>query len=579
MDDHESPSSSSWFQSTWFQSTENESLFQGMCTPFNTVILNLTDVEFVDSVLFTRLQFLSVFVLIPIITILAVITNGSYLYVVAKVKSMQTVTNVYLCNLAVADTLFLLSTCAVYIGFYYSSGGLYGNAPLAGYFECIGGHFPRIFYVQSMALMVTVTLDRYYAVCQPLKHHRTFTKSRTIKITVTAWTFGVLFQGKSIPGRIYRDIFCVTWPDLPRYSELPPFTSVCYGIFSWEVDVLVNYLSDVLLFVFVMSANCFMYFKIIKALKNRPAQRDSQQGLSDSADRTRRRVTRMLLANTLVFFILTAPNYIHSLLLMIELFVKLPLILEDPAANNTIIIITNILAAINSMINPIIYNATNSRYRQAYREAFLPCCQTNDRQNADLKNNHRRNADRQNSDPKNNHRQTADRQNSDRQPNAVRETSDVQITNPQATDSTTDRQTNDCQTNEGQASDRQTNDRQTNDLQTNDRQTTDSQTRALPTNDLQTNDGKASDRQTNNRQTNDRQTNDLQTNDSLTNDRQTNNRQTNDRQTNDRQANDSLANDRQTNDGQTNDGQANDRQANDRQTNDSQTNDSQTTHE
>ncbi|XP_038069849.1 neuropeptide FF receptor 2-like [Patiria miniata] len=365
------------------QSSNNESLLEEgrSCALEATVVLDATRIEFIDSMLlYSRLQIVYIFVVIPIITSLAVITNGSYLFVVAKTKSMHTVINIYLCNLAVADVLFLLSSCGIYIYYYFISGGVYANLPNAGTLDCNSSQFANIFYVTSAILIVAVTLDRYYAVCYPLKH-RMFSKTRAIKITIAAWVFAVLYRVKDVLVFWYKTRVCVIWPDLPRYSELSPVLGYCDTIFTEEVRILVVHFFDPLLFVLMMLANSFMYFKIVKALKNRPAQRDGQQGLSDSADRTRRSVTRMLLANSIVFFILTAPEFIQKSLHGLQKFkVELPPALTNVVGSHVTSITTNILVNINSMVNPIIYNVANSRYRQAYREAFLPCRQTADRQ-------------------------------------------------------------------------------------------------------------------------------------------------------------------------------------------------------
>ena len=346
----------------------DNSLWNGTCTPENTLFVDAVNA---DDFLYSDLDIMYISVVLPIVAALAIITNGSYLFVVAKIKSMRTVTNVYLANLAVADLIFSLTGSGGTIRLYNHSGGVRGNVlPIE---NCaVFDFFIVTSNSASIMLVLAVTLDRYYAVCYPLEH-RTFTKTRTVKIAIATWSIGALIFLPVLFNVLSKGIFCVVWPDLPKYSMLPPVIGFCSGILPEGVDTVAYNLPVVVLFVFAMAANSFMYFKIIQALKNRPAQRDNQRGLSDSAERTRRRVTRMLLANTLVFFALTLPNNIRWIMIMTAKFIKLPWILEVLLHNATFYLLANSLSIINSIINPIIYNATNSRYRQAYREAFLPC--------------------------------------------------------------------------------------------------------------------------------------------------------------------------------------------------------------
>ncbi|XP_022089774.1 neuropeptide FF receptor 2-like [Acanthaster planci] len=353
---------------SWYQTIDNESLWNGTCTPENTVLI---DVVSVDILLYSRLEIVYISVVLPIVAALAAITNGSYLYVVAKIKSMRTVTNIYLANLAVADMIYSISLCASTFYLYSNSGGVRGNVPVAQNCALLL-LFPEICYGASFFLVLAVTVDRFYAVCYPLKH-RTFTKARTVKTTIAAWSLGSLLFLQTVLSSVFEHLVCVVWPDLRQYSDLPSVFRLCTGIFTEKVDKLVESLLGIPVFVFTMLANCFMYIKIIKALNNRPAQRDNQRGPSNNAERTRRRVTNMLLANTLVFFMLTLPTHIRLALELMTEYMQLPPALDRLTHSASLTLMASALCFINSMINPIIYNATNSRYRQAYCEAFLPC--------------------------------------------------------------------------------------------------------------------------------------------------------------------------------------------------------------
>ena len=130
-------------------------------------------------------------VYIIVYVIVFVLTIGGNLLVltaIAKVKKLQTVTNVFLANLAVADLMFgainvpiaLLNIITVLkqeIGpFYYNK------------YPCIFSlSIWNTVYLESLFSLFGLSCERYIAVLRPLYHSTSVTKRSAFVIAVTTW--------------------------------------------------------------------------------------------------------------------------------------------------------------------------------------------------------------------------------------------------------------------------------------------------------------------------------------------------------------------------------------------------------
>ncbi|GAB1597435.1 probable G-protein coupled receptor 83 [Argonauta hians] len=148
------------------------------------------------------------------ISILAVIGNGLVILVIIKNKRMQTVTNLFIANLAIADVI----TGMFAIPFQFQAALL--QRWIFAHFLCSLAPFVLTMSVSVSVLTLTViAIDRYFAVLYPLK--KRFTK-RTAVILVTAiW---IICSTSSLPEALFHKVvpiyppfvFCSTdWPTYP----------------------------------------------------------------------------------------------------------------------------------------------------------------------------------------------------------------------------------------------------------------------------------------------------------------------------------------------------------------------------
>ncbi len=129
---------------------------------------------------------------------------------VYKSKSLRTITNIYLVNLAVADSLYLLYSCTVNLAIYFWSPfkenrGFYPD----NHGSCISEQIILVstFYA-SLFLIFIVSIERYLAICRPLKHRALASKRRTWTICVVTWLVAIVCTFPTILTNGYHTAAC-----------------------------------------------------------------------------------------------------------------------------------------------------------------------------------------------------------------------------------------------------------------------------------------------------------------------------------------------------------------------------------
>ncbi|XP_050303843.1 cholecystokinin receptor type A-like [Anthonomus grandis grandis] len=125
-----------------------------------------------------------------VIFLLSIVGNTLVLFTLSKNKRMRTVTNVYLLNLAVADLLLGVFCMPFTLVGQVLRNFIFGEAmcKLIPYFQAVS---------VSVAVwtLVAISLERYFAICRPLKSRRWQTRSHASKMIAFVWTASLLWSG------------------------------------------------------------------------------------------------------------------------------------------------------------------------------------------------------------------------------------------------------------------------------------------------------------------------------------------------------------------------------------------------
>ena len=120
-----------------------------------------------------------------VLCVLTIALNGIVLAALWRYPNLRTVTNCYIGSLAVADVLVGLFIVPVVLI-------SYTGLPHHFYPCLVVSSFVEVFVTISILSIVSVALDRYWAVLHPVARLNVGTKQNALKIVLTLWTLGTV---------------------------------------------------------------------------------------------------------------------------------------------------------------------------------------------------------------------------------------------------------------------------------------------------------------------------------------------------------------------------------------------------
>ena len=139
--------------------------------------------------------------LVSLICGVGIVGNVMVIMVVLTTKHMRTPTNCYLVSLAVADLMVLTAA-----GLPNISEAVYGEW-VYGYVGCLGITYFQYLGINASSCSITAfTVERYIAICHPIKAQFLCTLSRAKKIIIVVWAL--------------TSVYCVMWFFLSDTQEL-----------------------------------------------------------------------------------------------------------------------------------------------------------------------------------------------------------------------------------------------------------------------------------------------------------------------------------------------------------------------
>ncbi|XP_052069285.1 tachykinin-like peptides receptor 99D [Mytilus californianus] len=293
----------------------------------------------------SQLIFLTAFVIL--ITV-ALGGNLIVIWIVMAHKRMRTVTNYFLVNLAVADTLIsLLNTPFISVFLLYQNWWF-------GDLWCKFANFVAICTVSASVLtLMAIAIDRYMAIIHPLRPRVT---GRVIVAIIVIWIASTVL---SFPNLIYSTTVNFNYTEICTF-EWPDGNSTNSRIDFWYniIILLATYLIP-------MATLTVTYTRIGVELwgqqtigENTPVQFERMK--------SKRRVVKMMVMVIIIFGICWLPYHLYFVLVSTTNITRMKYIQE-------FYLVIYWLAMSNSMYNPIIYCWMNAKFRQGFVRAFC-CC-------------------------------------------------------------------------------------------------------------------------------------------------------------------------------------------------------------
>ncbi len=302
------------------------------------------------------------------------ICNSAFLIVLLRVQEMKTVVNFYLGNLAVADLSFVTIYFIQFVWFSVPSAVEF----IVTYRSSFGCFIPSLLLLltgfASVSFVTLVTVERFFAICLPLKHRQMQYGQKSVKIAVITWIVGVvvavldtLFISANLK------ISCSEWLDGKKLT-VPMKIYTCVGLRKWGMPVIQFLVTGLVCSMFLI--NLITTIKIILKLHRRSVlfTKKNKQENSSQSDTTKVRdhVAKMLITNNVIFFSLYIIVLISLMLRFAELNLGYRVI--GKTAMKYLQIIGSFCLMLNSSVNPIIYNVVNPRYRKAFKQTFVLGC-------------------------------------------------------------------------------------------------------------------------------------------------------------------------------------------------------------
>lgn len=302
-----------------------------------------------QSDIFARLAWLKAIFYALYIIIFSVGICGNVLvcYVVFRNKSMQTVTNYFITNLALSD--ILLCTFAVPFTplYMFMRQWVFGRVlcHLVPYAQGVS------VYISAFTLM-SIAIDRFFVIIYPFKPRLKVEYCYVIIFSV--WVLAALL---TLPYGIFMDL-------IPTESGL-----YCDEVWPYESSrKAFGFSTSILQFVVPFIIITFCYMKVCIKLKNRAKMKPGAKSVKkEEMERERtRRTNRMLITMVVIFGASWLPINIYNLI--IDFYI--------PAASwsflNIIFFLSHSAAMSSTCYNPFLYAWLNENFRKEFM-IVLPC--------------------------------------------------------------------------------------------------------------------------------------------------------------------------------------------------------------
>ncbi|XP_070548657.1 allatostatin-A receptor-like [Ptychodera flava] len=322
-------------------------------------------IDEVDHLFVSSQEAAIVTIAMPIVFIIGCLGNVLTIFVILRVKEMRTVTNYFLINLATSDLLFLIMVVPPkFLGYVIPNVPLIDDWTLLGAAGCkIFSYGPRMATSVSCFIILTLTIERYLAICWPLKFRTIRTRKKAVVVAGIIWVAAAVV---STPHAYFPAVqkWHLRWPS-PYNSTAPDVLTQCYcytNDSSNSPDVCYYYVLfgkiDEIMFLCFVPVLVILY--VLMLLKLRHANRfvRAAQVRNSNSIAAKRQLIRMLGVTVTVYLICVGSFRVMALLMLF-----------NPGYQKHILVLqtVRVLLYVNAAVNPVIYNV----FSQTFRTAFI----------------------------------------------------------------------------------------------------------------------------------------------------------------------------------------------------------------
>ena len=297
------------------------------------------------------------------IVFFGVVANSNVITIVCKTPSMHTTTNYLLMNLAVADLLTLLFCSGVYdfalrnIRLSTTSGDIFCKILAGNVIVCIS-------FDASVLTLCVIAVERYIGIVKPFNSKWHLTKKTLCFAITIIWLMAII---SSFPDSLWTTYSSEKALSTLKYPCIRPWTV------EHQPSKVKSYIisHSVLLIVLPSILISFCYVSIFAELRSRSSEADE----NEDSKRNMKRLLRLLVLLALVFCTLCLP--------FASFFFYVVALGHDQVEQRFISLflvhrIVRFLIFSNSFINPLLYAAQSTNYREVLQQKLCYNTSTGD---------------------------------------------------------------------------------------------------------------------------------------------------------------------------------------------------------
>ncbi|XP_060105614.1 bombesin receptor subtype-3 [Heteronotia binoei] len=275
-----------------------------------------------------------------------------------KIKSMQTVPNIFITSLAFGDLLLLLTCVPVDAASYIVDTWLFGRigCKLLSFIQ-------RTSVGVSVFTLTVLSADRYKAIVKPLELQRADAVLKTCFKAACVWITSLLL---AVPEAVSSDLYAFHVPEKNSSFETCAPYPVSERILQ-EAHSLVCFLMFYIIPLAIISVYYFLIAKTLyKSTSNMPAEEHSH---ARKQIESRKRVAKTVLVLVGLFAFCWLPNHILYLYRSFTYHASI----DTSAFHLVATIFSRALAFSNSCVNPFALYWLSKSFRQHFKKEVL-CC-------------------------------------------------------------------------------------------------------------------------------------------------------------------------------------------------------------
>ncbi|KAK3092102.1 hypothetical protein FSP39_025173 [Pinctada imbricata] len=327
----------------------------------------LSEDDYLDDVIshITPKDWEWVFAVVYLLTFLLGITGNILVcFAIWRNRTMRTVTNIFILNLAVGDLVVLIICLPPTFIQDVTETWFFGHAMCK-----IALYLQTVSVSVSVLTLSAISVERWYAICYPLRFKST--RKRAQIIVVIIWVVSCLVALPEIIVAKTKHYFPV---------EFTIYLTSCGPGWSKSKVVIYQGTLMVILYIFPIALMAFTYTKIAIVLwtgaipgaveTTQAPMMNSKVTKADEQLESRRKAAKMLITVVVVFAMCYFPVHLLNVLRYTGVLKADP---HHPDPTIVLALISHLLPYINSSINPVIYNFMSAKFRKEFMIA-CQCC-------------------------------------------------------------------------------------------------------------------------------------------------------------------------------------------------------------